>query len=631
MVEEGISIKVFFAVNTGGDNYDFYIGGDRAVPSLFLNHAQILANTTSVFPDGFLNNTGLSVAAYRAHAAVLEQSTLAAENAGCCNGEYLNNYTGETTPFGDPPGWVARVTVSNPEDRYIVAYSYQSYQSGGSNFVGYQPLPDGGFATNYGSAYDSGLRITGACFCDGNAANNYTMRIDVTVESKNVQTWYPEGWAGEPNIDTSTSATAVYGITRIPHPAGSGFVPGDRVVLQRISFTGDSDATVNPDILIFAYETSDPAAINAYFASLNSTNDSNVTLEGVIIAPTGSSCADIGLTSVYADGPSPGFPDACTSSSNTVINDFTGWTKISEARMRDFFAGTTCGNQWMGQTITTPCQPILEDTYEYCVQLESFPKDPDVIPVRKEQPPEQNSVFDGWVGIEGTAEFDMEMPRPGYNGPVIVQDVFFSYCSADPSAYRFLYKWSNPDDDLVNPGERGQDQLTGEGEPLDSASFTIADQNWLDWRVTFQGNESQQGRVNNTPVFNSNAPAPLVLPSIQVTDAQWIASNPDRTKAIATVNGSWFLYTGAASQSLFVAPDATALLTANPRGINWTSTDVLYVTEWNPDAELQPTDLTVHKLTLLTNSLTKISEFQVQSQAIGFTGIDLLSVSAIEI
>ena len=624
--EKKFNIKVLFGIDKGEAGYEFYIGGDRKVPALFHRYTPSLAKVTGTEYHGWLNNTKSGTNNYRAHVGILALSEKVKENAPCCTGAAINVVTGEETPFGDPPGWVGRVTVRNLEERKIVVYTYSDYQEGGTDAIGYQPLPGGGFATEYGSSFDIGLHISGACYCDLIPSDLYTMKINITIESRNIQTYYPPGWNGVADINEVTTATAVYGVTRIENPAGALSPPGatQRMALQRLSYTGDPAATANPDPLIYAAETYDVAAVDAYFQGLASEYSDSGTSDGMVIAPGGASCADINLQSVYPNGPSPGFPDACSTSSTTAVSQFLGFRKLAQANLRDFFAGATCGKQWMGEQVVTPCQPVLTDTYSYCVELTGFPDDPNVVPVRKETPPDGHPFFDGWVGVEGTTEFDMEVPGPGY-GPVAVESVEFSYCNADPMVYQLIYQWANPD------GDNGQIQETGEGLPTDTVTAEFRDQNWYDWRSSIGEGDLQEGRVNSLPVFTSGDPKPLVLPGVQVEAAEWVATSPDRTRAIAKLNGEWRLYTGGASSVMTVPPAIADLLNNYPKSINWQSPDTIYVVAaTGAEFATTATPVRVHKLKLVGAVLSEVTSVKVTPSALGNGAAIIFSVSASE-
>lgn len=630
--EKKFNIKVLFGVDKGEAGYEFYIGGDRKVPTLFHRYTPSLAKVTGTEYHGWLNNTKSGTNNYRAHVGILALSEKVKENAPCCTGAYIDIRTGEETPFAPPPGWVARVTVRNLEERYIVAYTYNSYSEGQTMTSGYIEYGEGQSANQYGSSYDQGLRISGHCYCDGVPSGLYPLRLDVSVSSNNIQRWTPEGWSGNTNINDSTTAGAIYGAVRVTNPAGGFSPPGitRRLMVQRLSYTGEEEATRNPDPLVYVAETYDPEAVDAYFRSLASDNSDSQEVEGIQMAPISKNCGDVNMESTYQT--IDGYPeileqlaiqDACIFKNTSSFSEFTGFRRIAKMRLRDFFAGASCGNQWMGELIDT-CRDVLEDTYSYCVRLDTFPNDPNVVPTRKETPPDGHPFFDGWVGVQGTTEFDMEVPGPGY-GPVAVESVEFSYCNADPMVYQLIYQWANPD------GDNGQIQETGEGLPTDTVTAEFRDQNWYDWRSSIGEGDLQEGRVNSLPVFTSGAPKPLVLPGVQVEAAEWVATSPDRTRAIAKLNGEWRLYTGAASSVMTVPPAIADLLSNYPQSINWQSPDTIYVVAaTGSEFATTATPVRVHKLKLTGAVLSEVTSVKVTPSALGNGAAIIFSVSASE-
>jgi len=583
--EPNLNIKVLFVVNNGEEGYEFFIGGDRATPVTFLQHTPTLADITRKERYGFLNNTGGSIEKFRAHAGVLEISQKAAENSGCCGGEYINEYTGETTPFSPPPGWVARVTVEPADFGSIVVFVPRSRQESGSQSTNYYPWEDG-FFNSLTSSNTNSLTIAGGCDCNGEITPPpYVMKVRVTITNSTVSTVSPEGYPdGDPNIDDTQTTIAVFGITDIQHPVpGSLTPPGNRRFVELLSWEGTEDPP-DTDSSIFAYRTFTPDATIAYFEGLDDSGSENPeAVEGVIIAPTGSLCTDIGLESVYdfnamPPGWSPPLGDACRTFSQSSASYSRGFNFLTELKLRDYYAETTCGNLWQGQILQT-CEPILQDTYSYCVQL-PFDPDPKLILERKPKPIDDNSVFDGWVGIKDDDSSLVELPRPGINMVCIVKNVEFAFCSADPLAYRLVYKWRNPEDDAVNPGEQGQTAETGEGLPEDTVEAKFADQNWFDWRVKADDVETQEGRINSLPVFSNTAPKNLVLPALQIQDSVFVASSPNRQKAIAKLGSTFKLYSPAGFVADVVLNENIAtLLNSYTVSINWAADDVIYVVE----------------------------------------------------
>jgi hypothetical protein len=327
--------------------------------------------------------------------------------------------------------------------------------------------------------------------------------------------------------------------------------------------------------------------------------------------------------SLYAPNPPPiGFSDACTSTSESTLTQFTGFKKIAEAKLRDYFAGATCGMEWMGEIVTSPCQQILGDTYTYCVQLNGLPNDPNITPVRKPTPLDGHPFFDGYVGVQGTTEFDVEMPGPGY-GPVAVSNVEFAYCSADPMLYNLVYKWKGDTE--------GQILEAGEGLPTDTVTAEFRDQNWYDWRSSIGEGGLQEGRVESLPAFSSGTPANLVTPTVQVSGGEWVATSPDRVRAIAKVSGAWRLYNGATSSALTVPEPVATLLTNYPKSINWHSTDeLLVVASDGTEFKSAAATVKVHRIKISGPSLSQVgSPVDVNVVSLGNAAVEIYAISAI--
>lgn len=618
--EKQLHLKVLFGIDNGEAGFDFFIGGDRAVPARFLGYVPTLANVTETQYHGWINSLGAGLSSYRAHAGALALSERKKQNAGCCDGAKLDNYTGVETPFFPPPGWVAKVRVRHLEERHVVVYVSRNFEQSNSFYDTYAFFEEQ-TVTLVSLNRDIGFHASGSCFCSGPSDPFYTLKVEVNVSSRNIIIEDPEGFSGGSNVNESINGTAVYGITREQWPGGSAVPGAKRVAIIRISYTGDPEITENPDNIMAAYETVDPAGTEATIASWRNEFSSTSEGEGVILPPSPVSCEELGFESFYENGPSPGFPDACQTFSFSSITQINGSYKIADIRLRDVFAGAVCENEWMGETLSN-CQPVLGDTYSYCVELPGFPKDPNVIPERKPNRPDNiNDPYLGWVGIQGTEAYDTLLDRPGYTGPVTVESVDFSYCSADPMVYQLIYKWTGEGD--------GQILEAGEGLPDDEVVAEFRDQNWYDWRNNI-GGQIQEGRVNSLPVFSEGGtPQPLILPTVRVADAQWVATSPDRTRAIAKLGAEYRLYTGGASSVMTIPPEIATLLTNYPKSINWYSVDTLFVVASDGlDFATVNKSVKVHKIKLTGSVLSQDgAAVDVAAQSLGNASPVIFAVS----